>query len=390
MNLSRYIGRRYLFAKKSRNAINIIAWISILSVTVSAAALVIVLSAMNGLTSTIKSLYDSLGADLVILPKSGKYFEADKMISLLANEKSIAYVNPVIQDQALIRTEQKQYVVTVKGVSRSYLEFTTIDTMMQEGLLRLDTGQLPTIAMGRGVAIKLGINDLDILETLELYAPNGQLSSTINPEDAFTSIKVQATGIFMINDELDFKYVIAPIQLCRNLFEQSNKVTGIELVARSASDIDRLQNRLEQLFGQSFYIKNRFQQNETLYRTMATEKLWTFIILAFIAVIAIITMIGSVTMLMVEKRNDLKIYHFMGAETNQLKNIFHFAGFYVVLLGSFIGIGMGVLIVVAQQKFKLVRMQEGFVLDAFPVKIEALDIGFIFFFLLIMGWLISR
>ncbi len=390
MNLSAYIGRRYLFAKKTRNAINIIAWISILSITVSAAALVIVLSAMNGLTSTIKSLYDSLGADLVVTVKSGKYYEPQKVLDFLSAKNEVAFVNPIIQDQALIRTETKQYVVTVKGVSKSFQSFAKLEDNMQDGELILDTGKIPAIAIGRGVAMQLGIGSIDPFQTLDLYAPNSRLSNVLNPEDAFNTLKVRASGIFMVNDDLDFKYVIAPIDLCKDIFEQTTKVTGIEIVLKSGVAPDDLKKELEQSFGSQFLIKNRFQQNETLYRTMETEKLWTFIILAFIALIAIITMIGSVTMLMVEKRNDLKIYHFIGAELSQLKGVFHFAGFFIVLIGSLIGIGIGVLVVVLQQQFKFIKMQEGFVVDAFPVKIEWLDLVLILVFLVSAGWLISR
>jgi lipoprotein-releasing system permease protein len=390
LNLSAYIGKRYLFAKKTRNAINIIAWISILSITVSAAALVIVLSAMNGLTSTIKSLYDSLGADLVVSAKSGKYYEPKKVLDFLSAKKEVAFINPIIQDQALIRTETKQYVVTVKGVSESFKSFAKLEGKMQDGELILDTGNLPAVAIGRGVAMQLGIGNLDPFQTLDLYAPNSRLSSVLNPEDAFNTLKVRPSGIFMVNDDLDFKYIIASIHLCKAIFEQSTKVTGIEIVLKSEVAPTDLKKELEQLFGSQFLVKNRFQQNETLYRTMETEKLWTFIILAFIALIAIITMIGSVTMLMVEKRNDLKIYHFIGAELNQLKGVFYFAGFFIVLIGSLIGIGIGVLVVVLQQQFKFIKMQEGFVVDAFPVKIEWLDLVLILVFLVSAGWLISR
>ncbi len=390
MNLSRYIGKRYLFAKKSRNAINIIAWISILSITVSAAALVIVLSAMNGLTSTIKSLYDTLGADLVISPKVGKYFNAESLISQLKANPAITFVNPVIQDQVLIRTEYKQYVATIKGVSPSFLEYTNLDTMLQSGTLQLDTGAVASIAIGRGVALKLGIGDLDPFQTLDLYVPNSKLSTAINPEDAFNSAKARPTSIFMVNDELDFKFIIAPIQLCKNLFDKNNEITMLEIMVKANQDIAKVKIEIEQSLGANFLVKNRFQQNETLYRTMETEKLWTFIILAFIAMIAIITMIGSVTMLMVEKRNDLKIYHFIGADVQQLKSIFHYAGFAIVLIGSLVGITIGIGIVVLQQNFKLIKMQEGFVVDAFPVRIEAVDVAFVFVFLVLAGWLISR
>jgi lipoprotein-releasing system permease protein len=390
MNLSAYIGKRYLFAKKTRNAINIISWISILSITVSAAALVIVLSAMNGLTSTIKSLYDTLGSDLVMTPVSGKYFEPNEIMKKIVSNTDIAFANPIIQDQALIRTETKQYVITIKGVSDNYLQFSNIDTMMQEGELILDSAVIPAVALGRGVAIKLGIGSLDPFQTLDVYVPNSKLSNAINPEDAFTTLKVRPSGIFMVNDELDFKYVIAPIAACRNLFEQSNKVTAIEFILKKESDPATVKTNLEQMFGSKFLFKNRFQQNETLYRTMETEKLWTFIILAFIALIAIITMIGSVTMLMVEKRKDLKIYNFIGAEIDQLKGIFHFTGFFIVLIGSLIGITIGVLIVLGQQQFKFVKMQEGFVVDAFPVQIVYSDLLFILVFLVASGWLISR
>ncbi len=390
MNLSRFIGKRYLFAKKSRNAINIIAWISILSISVSAAALVIVLSAMNGLTTTIKSLYDTVGADLVITPKVGKYFNGKKVITDLNTNPAVAFVNPIIQDQVLVRTETKQYVATLKGVSANFLTYTHLDTMMQEGNLLLDTTEISTIAIGRGVALKLGIGNLDPFQTLDLYAPNTKLSSAINPEDAFNTKKARPTGIFMVNDELDFKFIFAPIQLCKVLFDKTEEITGIEIILKENQDVTKTKRAIEQIIGQNFLVKDRFQQNEMLYRTMETEKLWTFIILAFIAIIAIITMIGSVTMLMVEKRSDLKIYHFIGADSQQLKSIFHYAGFAIVLIGSLLGITIGVCVVVLQQNFKLIKMQEGFVVDAFPVRIELLDLTLIFIFLLLAGWLISR
>jgi lipoprotein-releasing system permease protein len=390
LNLSYYIGKRYLFSKKTRNAINIISWISILSVTVSAAALIIVLSAMNGITHTIKSLYQSMGADIVISPKSGKYFNPDTILQVLKTEKDIQYINPIIQDQLLIKTESKQCVATIKGVSKDFEHFTDLDSMLMDGVFRLDSGAVSTIMIGRGVAMRLGIGAVDPFQTLDLYAPSSSISNVINPADAFNTLKVRPEGIFMVNDELDFKFIIAPISVCRELFIKQDKVTDIELVLKNENNSKRIIQKLEQSFGSNFTFKNRFQQNETLYRTMETEKLWTFIILAFIALIAIITIIGAVTMLMVEKRKDLKIYDFLGAEVLQLKKVFHFTGFYIVAIGSLVGIGIGVLVVLLQQHFKIIGMQEGFVVDAFPVKLETWDLVFSFLFLLLCGWLISR
>lgn len=389
MNLSLYIAKRYIVSKKSTNAITIISWISVFAIAVGTAALIIVLSGMNGLTGLVQNLYNSFDSDLEVKVAKGKSFEINeelnKKIRNISGVKDIAYC---IEDKALLKYDEKQTIVTVKGVSKQFESITRFDTLVYEGKYSLKQGAAWYSVLGKGVAFRLGVGVTDIFNPITLYSPKRGKTNSINPEDAFNEYKVLPAGLFSINDEFDFKYAIIDIDLAQQLFDyKPNEITSLEIKCTDAAGIEKVQAEVSTLLGNSFVIKNRFQQNEILFKTLQTEKLWTFIILVFILIVATFNIIGALTMLIIEKKKDIVILSHLGADTKLIRAIFMMEGFLITVIGAVIGLLLGTLLCWLQIKFGFVRFDEGYVVEAYPVTIMWQDFIAIVSVVMLIGFL---
>ncbi|MDZ7739100.1 MAG: FtsX-like permease family protein [Bacteroidales bacterium] len=374
MQLSLYIARRYLFAKKSRNAINVISGISAAGVTIGTMVLIIVLSVFNGLEDMVYSLFSTFDPDLEIRAVRGKVFTpgAQHLDQLRSTEGIEAY-SLVLEENSLLRYDDKQYIATVKGVDDNYRSITGLDSVMWDGefLLKAESGR-PHAVVGLGVANNLGIG-LSFITPLIIYVPEreGRIS---NPADAFVRKYLFPSGIFSVEQEYDSQYIYVPIEVMRELLMYDEEISALEIKFTEGADEDRVQSKVQQIFGPEYRVRNKFQQQEIFYKVMKSERLAIFFILTFILIIASFNVIGSLTMLIIEKQRDISILRNMGAGKKLIKRIFIFEGWMISLIGVAAGLTLGFIICWLQQHYGLVRLQgETLIMDAYPVSMKISD-----------------
>ena len=383
MNLPFFIAKRYLISKKSHNAINIISGISVAGICIGTMALVIVLSAFNGLSDLVQSIYNSFDADLEITAKQGKTFDPHTSeFQSLKKIEGLAYFTEVMEGNALLKYDDKQSIATIKGVSKEFEKMSRFDTLVREGDFNISKNN---IVIGKGISYILQTRPGDLSSLISIYAPKRGTINSMNPEDGLNEMKAYPAGVFSINDELD-QYIIMDIDKARVLLDYTTEVTSIELGIKKGSDASKLRKDIVSLLGDKFEIKSREQQNALLYKTMQSEKLWTFIILMFILVIATFNVIGSLTMLIIEKKKDITILHHMGADIKLIRKIFLVEGILITCIGAILGLLLGMLLCWIQIRFEVITMSEGYVVNAYPVTIKSLDILVIITTVLLIGF----
>ena len=384
MNLPFFIAKRYLISKKSHNAINIISGISVAGVCIGTMTLIIVLSAFNGLSDLVQSLYNSFDPDISITAKQGKTFDPNAAeFQSLKNIEGVAYYTEVMEGNALLKFNDKQCIATVKGVGKEFRAMSGFDTLIREGIFSL---QKNNILMGRGISNVLETGPKEMFTPVSVYAPKRGNINSINPEDGMNEMKTFVSGTFSINDDFDNNFVIMNIDRARQLLDYKNEVTSIELKFLPTADKEIVQEKISLVLGNKYEVKNKEQQNAMLYKTLKSEKLWTFIILVFILIIATFNVIGSLTMLIIEKKKDIAILSNMGADTLLIRRIFLFEGLMITVIGALVGLAFGMLICWIQIKFSVIKMSEGYVVDAYPIKIHSLDIVLILSVVLLIGF----
>ena len=383
MNLPFFIAKRYLISKKSHNAINIISGISVAGVCIGTMALIIVLSAFNGLSDLVQSLYNSFDADIEITLKQGKTFSPGTAeIQSLKKIEDIAYYIEVMEGNALLKFNDKQCVATIKGVSKGFEKMIDFDSLINEGRFNLDKNN---IVIGKGISYILETGPNEKFIPISIYAPKRGNISTFDSEGGLNELKAYPSATFSINDDFD-KYVFMNIDKARQLFDYTNEVTSIELGLKTGADKEKIQQQISSILGDKYEIKNREQQNAVLFKTLKSEKLWTFIILVFILIIATFNVIGSLTMLIIEKKKDITILHDMGADIQLIRKIFLMEGLLITLIGAAFGLLLGTFVCWLQIKFSLVRFNEGYVVDAYPIKLEVTDFIMVLGVVLLIGF----
>jgi len=392
MNVPLYIAKRYLFAKKSHNVINIISIISLIGVATGVSALVIVLSVFNGFDSLIKKMYSSFDAEIKIRLVEGKTFSPHSPeIEKLKKLKGVAVYVEVLEENALFRYRERQHIGMIKGVSRNYTDLTGVDTMIIDGTFQLWRGSQSLAIMGQGVSYYLNAN-LAQFDPLTIYVPKRGKAASLSPENAFVKMGIMPSGVFAIEQEFDSQYVIIPIEFARTLLEYKDEVTSIELKAEKGVEIEKLQKMVEETLGNKYRVLNRYQQNETLFRTMKSEKLAIGLILSLILIIASFNIIGSLSMLIIDKRNDVDTLRSMGADNDLIQKIFLAEGMLISMGGTIVGTIFGLLICWLQIAFGLVKLQGNgnFIIDSYPVDIHPLDISIILIIVIAIGYLAAR
>jgi len=383
VDLSFFIAKRYLVSKKSNNAINVITWISITAITVTTAALIIILSAMNGLTGAVADLYNSLEPDLKISAVSGKYFKADdSLLNTIRAIEGVDIVSKTLTDKALLKNGEKQGLVTVKGVDTEFMRVTRFDSSIVEGENVL--GRLKnSIILGRGIAGTMGVNLMVMGSEVSLLSPPRGKTGGLGAEN-FIQIFLTPHGIYSLNDEFDYQFVFVNLKTARELFDEPNKVSALEI--KCNGNIQQVQQKLIAKFGEAFEIKNRLQLNDVLFKTLATEKLVTFAILAFILIIATFNIIGALTMLIIEKQKDIKTLFSMGADISLVRNIFMRQGFLITGVGALAGLVIGLFVCWLQLQFHLVTFGEGYIIPYYPIEIQWNDFVWIFGLIMCIGF----
>lgn len=375
MRLSLYIAKRYLFAKKSRNAINVISSVSVAGVTVGTMALIVVLSVFNGLETMVRSIFNTFDPDLRITAVEGKTFIPDSAkLKLLSEVKGVECYSLCIEENALLKYGDKQYIATIKGVDDNYVRVSGIDSTMWDGKfeLRSDQGR-PYAVPGLGIANYLGLR-INFITPLDIYVPRRTASADLNPENAFVRKYIFPSGIYQIEQEYDSKYVYVPIDFARELLEYDNRVSSIEVKFKPDGIESSIEKSIAHIFGSSFLVQNKYQQQELFYKVMKSERLAIFFILTLILLIASFSIIGSLTMLIIEKERDIEILKSLGADNNLIRKIFIFEGWLISIIGAAAGVILGFLLCRLQQEFGLIRLRsESLIMNAYPVVMKLKD-----------------
>ena len=388
MNFPFYIAKRYFIAKKSHNVINIISWISVTGIAVGTLALVIVLSAFNGLEDLVEKLYASFDPDIKIEATKGKTFDVadfpkDKILQL----DEVVFYNNAVEDVVLVKYMEKQTIATLKGVEPQFYEMTGLDTLLIEGKVIQDDSN--KMVLGYGIADKLSLYLHNmIVEQVSIIVPKKGLKKAFVPTDEFTRKFAIPTGIFSVNPDFDTKYVVTPLRFAQKVLSYEGKVTSVELGLNKKADAEKVKEKIQSILGNDFSVKTRHELNELIFKTNKTEKWITFLILTFILVIASFNIIGSLTMLIIDKKKDIWILRTMGASRKVIRRLFFIEGMIINLTGAISGMVLGTIICVLQIQFGLLRL-EGSVVEFYPMKLEAMDFVYITIIVLIIGLLAS-
>ena len=392
-NLPLRFALRYLFARKSHTVINIISGISVAGMAIGTAALVVILSVFNGFN---KLVSDSLGdaqPDLVVKPAAGKAFVPDSTAFAWLYEQELVYnMSSVIEEQAFIAFDGKQSLARVKGVDSVFEEESPLQNYITDGIFSLHRGTLPRAVVGSSLAWSMDINPR-FIAPLEIYYPDREGSVSLsNPASSLRSTKVTVAGLFAINAEQDAELVIVPIETMRELLDYDDEVSAVEIRVKEGTtdkDLQGLVSDLSERLGPGYQVLDRYRQNEALYKMMRYEKLAIYMILIFIVIIIAFNIYSSLTMLIIEKKDDIGTLRSLGAPESMTRRIFLLEGWLISLLGLVIGLALGIAAVLLQQKFGLIRMPGNYIINAYPVILKASDIIWTVVGVALVGYLIA-
>lgn len=394
MSFPFYIARRYLFSKKSTHAINVISLISVIGVAVATMALVVVLSGFNGFSDLVASFFTNFDPQLKIEAAKGKTIAADDpLLYKIKALPSIEVATECVTDQALATYQGKQMMVMVKGVSENFDSLTNIShILMGDGTFKLNTANLDYGILGVGVAQQLNTG-IEWNNYLHIYAPQrkGQYD-TSNPTNAFVADSLLSPKtVFQVKQgKYDNNYIITSLPFARRLFNRQGEITSLELRLKAGEDIDKVKSEIEHIVGNKLVVKDRYEQQADTFNIMHIEKLFAYAFLTFILLVACFNIIGSLSMLMIDKKNDVQTLRSLGASDKQINQVFLFEGRMISAAGAVIGITTGLLLCWLQQTYGLVKLgnQAGnFVVNAYPISVHPWDIVGIFATVIIIGWL---
>ena len=389
MNFPFFIAKRYFSTKKSSNFVHIISWVSLLGVTIGTAALILVLSVFNGFEDLILSMYNSFDPHLKITSAEGKVFNPDKVQSVLDND-AIEKSSFVLEEKVLLKYQEKEYIATVKGVDENYLTLTNFDSLLVDGEYLNKYENTNIAIVGRGVAYYLSMGVGNMFEQLQVYVPNRNSKTLLNPTTAFKQGSVLPIGIFGIQAEIDEKFIITPLAFIQNLADRENEISAVEIKLKNADEMLAVQQELQKELGDIFIVQNRLEQQEFLYKILNTEKLAVFLILAFIMIIATFNIIGALSMLMLDKKKDIQTFKSLGATRNEVQQIFFNKSVLTIIAGTVIGLSVGLGLAFLQQNFGFIGMGNGsFVVDVYPVAIKLNDVLLVSTTVILIGLLAS-
>lgn len=390
MNTAFYIAKRYLFSKKSTNAINIISGISMLGVFVGSAALIIILSAFNGLENLVISLSNTLNPDLRIEPAKGKTFDPNNSVLLnFKKEHQTALYSEVLQEKALLKYGNQQFIGQIKGVSKDFLENKDLDATLVQGSFILEENGEEYAIVGAAVQYTLGININDQLRFLEIYSPNKKTVTGFSTSDEFVSKYLHPVGVFESNPEAD-NNVIIPLKTARILLGEPKNISAAEIIFKNPEEAAQIKDDLQQKLGDAFIVKDRIQQNELLYKILNSEKWAVYLILSFVLVIATFNIVGSLTMLVIDKQKDIAVLNSLGANKSMIRQIFLLEGLMISFLGCMIGLSSGGIFSYLQMKLGFITMsQANMVVNAYPMSIQISDFVLVFVTVMVISFIAS-
>lgn len=389
MKLSIFIATRYLMARKSHNLINVITWISIVGVSVGTFALIVVLSAFNGLEEVISSMAYKLTPDLSITPIRGKTLSLDS-ISLveLRSVNGVESVEPSITEDALFRVGDKQHIGKVKGVSLSYQDMDRFqDIVVNDRQLMLSDDSRFFAVPGSSVAWRLGIDVYDPYSLLTVYIPQRGNASSFQLETGFYQGSLNVTSVFQTQQDLDEQVVLVPYQWLSPLMDYQGRASELEVFVSSGADVRKVKKTVKNVLGEDYQVRDQREQQATLHKIMNSEKWAVFLILTFILIMATFNVVGSLNMLIVDKKKDVGILRAMGADRSLLRSIFLGEGLLISVVGGVIGLVVGIIVVVLQQEFGFVKFGDGgsYIVSAYPVALKLKDVLLVFVTIVMIG-----
>ena len=395
MKLSRFIARRYLFAKKSHNVINIISIISAAGIAIGCAALVIILSVYNGFDGVVRDLNDAATADVLVTPVRGKVFVPDERFDAFREDPRVKAVCGVLEESVFVQYGDRNKVVVARGVDSLYEQVTALRDHLVEGDFSLTFGDLNQVVLGRLVAMELGVRTTFLQPMTAWFPSRTRQVDLLNPLASLRQEKLHPAGIVSLEQNFDQKYLFMPLPALRELLEYQDEVSAVEIYL-TPQGLDRkgmasreVLSALKASLGDAFLVRDRQQQNTTLYKLLIYEKVAIYLILLFVMLIISFNIYGSLSMLIIEKRDDIATLQAMGADDALVGRIFVREGWMISLLGIAVGVGIGLLVCLLQQHYGFVKMPGNFVVDAYPVVVQPLDIVLVVVGVAFIGWLIS-
>ena len=386
MNISYFIAKRYFFRKSQNNFVHFISLVSFFGVMVGSAALILVLSVFNGFEDLVLNMYNSFDPHIKIQTTQGKVFEREPIEKKLSTYDQIEENIFVLEEKVLLNYNDKEFIAIAKGVSDNYEKAIHFDSLIVEGR-GLSSSDMDNVAvMGSGIAYYLSMGLGSVFENIQLYIPKREEKTLLNIQKAFEQHNIVPVGIFNIQNEIDSEYFITPLSFLQKISNRENRISSVEIKLKNPKEMYDFQQLLKNSLGNNYLIQNRFEQQQFLYKILNSEKLAVFIIFLFIILIATFNIIGSLTMLILDKRKDIFTLKSLGLNKIQIQKIFFKKNIFTILFGVLIGLLMGLSIAFAQQNFGLISLGDGnFVVDSFPVSIRFSDVILVFSTVFIIG-----
>ena len=393
MHLPLFIARRYLFAKKSHNVINIISAISAVGMAIGTAALIIILSIYNGFDELVKSTLSNVEPDILITPAKGKVFIPNgETFDRIRQNPLIDEYDLILQENVFVDYDGHQGIAKAKGVDSAFEAESPLAEHITNGEFSLHKGQLPQMVVGAGLAYKMGMNPA-FLASAELYFPiRDRNFSLANPAASIETVRMRPSGIFSVNQQIDDDLMIVPIEEMRKLLGYEEEVSGVEIrlaEGSTAKDIRSAIKHIQKELGPEFKVLDRFRQNPSLYKMMRYEKAAIFLILIFVIIIIALNIFGSITMLIIEKKDDIETYRSLGATDKMLRRTFTLEGWLISLLGLAAGLVIGIGFSLAQQHFGFIKMPGSFLVNAYPVILQWQDVLATIIGVALIGYIIA-
>ena len=395
MNFSFYIAKRYLFSKKSHNAINVISGVSVCGVALATLALVCTLSVFNGFQDLVTTMFTAFDPELKITAVSGKVFDAqDDRIQSLKQMPEVEVFSESLEDNVMVQYKDRQAMAVIKGVEDNFRQLTAIDSILYgRGEMVLHDEVVAYAIPGIELVSILGTG-VRFLDPLEIYAPKrGSKINVASPASSFNSDYLHSSGlVFAVNQQkYDASYILTSLKFARDLFQYDTEVSSIELKLKEGANINKVQGRIASMLGKDFQVLNRYEQQADTYRIMEVEKLISYLFLTFILLIACFNVIGSLSMLIIDKRTDVVTLRNLGANDETIKRIFLLEGCLISFLGALIGVVLGVALCLVQQEFGLISLGSGdsagaFVVDAYPVNVQLTDVLLVLLTVLVISF----
>lgn len=391
MGFPLFVAWRYLFSKKSHNAINIISIISVVGVALSTMALVCTLSVFNGFRDLIGGLYTAFDPELEVMPSKGKFAAADDSLLLrIKAHPDVAVATECLEENALILFQGHPMVFSLKGVGENFDSCTSIRSILAgDGEYMLNAGGVNYGIPGIGLAQQLGGFDYGKVPVCALR--KGERINTINPSESFTTGDLFSPGVvFHVSQrQYDDSYMLCSLAFAQELFEQKGQISSLELRLKEGADVAKVKKELRAIVGERFKVYDRIEQQQDMYAVMEIEKMVAYFFLTFILLVACFNIIGSVSMLIIEKRSDMEVLRHLGADEQMLRHIFLYEGRLIALLGAVIGVVLGLALCYAQQEFGLLRLGDSsgtFIIDAYPVSVHLLDVLLVLITVIVVGF----